>query len=244
MTAKKRSEAKYTTPDEARAAVQRLKDEQVAATVDLSQRRATLAEIEAHVGDRLLDARIAKDDAAAAKINADLAAARLAAETAGTVSAAIERRIKAANRDVLLADANALRVEAGRLWKELAPRLAESNAMLDALAEREGTRWLPFPVVDPSGVLRNGSWSQTNCGAELAKIADAERAASHLERIAGVAPGTSCLPVDADGNYIPLHVGNPGVVILLVQGPSAPSGFAGAVKAELDAKGVRGNVRG
>jgi len=206
---KARTEQKIPTPDEACAAVERLRNELAAATEDLTTRRATLEEIEGNIGDRLLDAKLAKDDKAAATINADLAAARLAVETSGKVVDALEKRIAQAQRDVLVADAHALRAETARLMEEVRPRLEKTSKLLDQLHEVEDVRVIPEPWVHPSGVVPSGSWKRTRTGEILFAIIDLERRAVALEARSGVSPRPSILEGVTD---VPWHLGSEGIV--------------------------------
>jgi hypothetical protein len=209
MTTKQRSEAKYMTPDEARAAVQRLETELAVARDDLVLRQLTLAGAEATIGDRLVELRLSGDALAETAAQAAVGAARTAVDLAEKMIDALDARIRESAKDVHIADAHALRAQAAELWKAVAPRLAETNRMIDALAEREGTRWMPWPVLQPSGVYMDGSWRRTKTGETLAAIIERERAATHLETRAGAKPGPSCLP--ADESYR-LHLGNGGML--------------------------------
>lgn len=255
MSTKQRSE-ETLTPDEARAAVTRLKDELAAAKVDAEKSQTAVETIMGTIGDRVLDARAAGDNAAEVAAQGELTSARTEIEVAERIVDALGKRITEAEKAVHVADARALRDEARRLWAEVAPHLAESNAMLDALAEREGTRFLPWPVAHPSGAYANGSWSRTVTGAKLGAILELEREAAHIESRAGIAPQPSLLEGVAG---IGLHLGCGGTVEAAVpikvsgsqldgaaaslrgERPEPPDGFA-ALRAELKAKGVQ--VRG
>jgi len=208
LTTKSRVEEKIQSTDEAKAVLARLKKERNKAVDDLVTRRNHVKELEVSVGERLVDARLADDAKAEGAAQSELVAARADVEIGEKMIGALDRRIVAAQKDVHIADAHAMRQEAARLWREVEPRLSETNALLDSLAEREGVRWLPWPVAHPSGACLEGSWQQTKTGELLVAIIEAERGATHLESVAGIAPGPSCL---LDVNVY-LHLGSGGVL--------------------------------
>jgi hypothetical protein len=225
---------------EAQTALERVRAETVRAEKELAELRAALATIEAESGAQILAARLAGDQVAEDGVLAGLAAARAKIDATERVHRAADSGIKKAECALHVAKAAGLRSEAARLWKEVAPRLAESNAMLDALAEREGCHWMPFPGVHPTGCYLDGSWQQTKTGKLLAEIVELENNATHLESVAGVPPGPSCLP---DFYSFALHLGNVGVAR---QGPQLKSEPAkkttgeDIVKAYRDSQSLRG----
>jgi len=197
------------TPDEARAAVTRLKDELAAAKVDTENRRTVVEAITATIGDRILDARAAGDNAAEVAAQGELMAARSEAEVAVKIVDALGKRIEDAERDVLRAEAASIRADVAERWPAIAARLDYAARLLDELHEAEGVRWLPGPWVQPSGACGNGSWSRTSTGSLLAEVLVLERHARALESRAGVVSLPSILNGRGD---VALHLGNPGLI--------------------------------
>jgi len=194
---------------EAQGALDRLQEEKARAASELAAAREALDVAETSSGDRLLTARLDADEAAAASIRAELTKARAAVADLEAIATAADRAIIVAERDVQLATAADLRRQAAALWEEAEKRLQAASERLGQLYETEGVRWLPWPVVAPSGAVAAGSWSQTVTGRLLAEILELEHRADHLEHRAGATPGASILPNDP---AIALHVGCPGVI--------------------------------
>jgi hypothetical protein len=221
-------------------ALARIRGEKARCARELDEQRAALVALESSAGEKILAARLDADQTAEDAVTAALVAARAKIDATERALAASTTAIKKAQHGVFVAQAAGLRSEAARLWKEVAPRLAESNAMLDALAEREGCHWMPFPGVHPTGCYLDGSWTRTRTGELLFAIVELERNATHLESVAGVPPGPSCLP---DFNTFALHLGNVGVAR---QGPQLKSEPAkkttgeDIVKAYRDSQSLRG----
>ena len=197
------------TPDEARAAVTRLKDELAAAKVDTENRRTVVEAITATIGDRILDARAAGDNAAEVVAQGELMAARNEAEVAQKIVDALTRRIIEADKAVLVADANALREEAEHLMEEARPRLAKARQLLDELYEAEAVHAIPEPWPHPSGAVASGSWRRSRTGEMLVEIIEREQRATALEIRSGVSPRPSILTGIAD---VAWHVGWEGVL--------------------------------
>jgi len=198
---------KTLTLDEAKAAVTRLKDELAAAKVDTENRRTVVEAITATIGDRILDARAAGDNAAEVAAQGELMAARSEAEVAVKIVDALGKRIEDAERDVLRAEAQELRAQVVAEWPDVEARLDYAARLLDELHEAEGVRWLPGPWVQPSGAVGAGSWQRTKTGELLAALIESEHRAVALESRAGVVSPPSILNGRAD---VGLHLGSLG----------------------------------
>jgi hypothetical protein len=192
----------------AEAALERVRAEKVRAERELGEQRAALAALESAAGAKILAARVDADQVAEERVGNELAAARARVDLTERAVAASVGVVRAAQLAVGLARAGDLRAEAARLMEEARPRLTESTAMLDALAEREGCKWLPWPAVHSSGAVLEGSWSQTKTGEMLAAIVALELEASHLEAIGGETPKPSLL---CDVPDVRIHLGSAGI---------------------------------
>jgi hypothetical protein len=201
------SETNTTT--EATAALDRLKAEREKAMEEAARLREDLDTLETTTGDRLLTARLDGDADAAARIRAELQAARDTLADAEKVVNAADRAIIEAGKVVHLAEAMELRAEAGRLFDEAEPRLKTTAKMLDALHDHEAVSVIPGPWKHPSGAAATGSWQRSKTGEILASIIELETRAAHLERHVGQPSPPSILAGIPD---VAWHIGNPGTI--------------------------------
>ena len=236
-----------TATTEAQTHLGRVRAEKERAERELDELRAELAALETTAGEKILSARLNANQPAEAAVAAGLVAVRAKIEAEQRALAAAAAGIKRGERAVYTAEASDLRAEAAALWEKAAPRLAESGRLLDELFAFEGVRFIP-PPVSQWGVFLDASMETTKTGTILREILDLERRAAPLEAAAGVTSPASILADVVDAWR---HVGSPGTLRLGTQpvvlgsqiSPTAPpSGFAGALRAELVAKGVQ--VRG
>jgi hypothetical protein len=209
MSTKQRSEAKYTTPDEARAALARVSDAATKAREELLNRQAELAALEEEAGTRLFNARLNSDTDEETKVESDIDIARKAVDTAQRIVDASEGAIRTAQKAVYTADAHELREQAAQIMVDVRPRLAATRKLLDALAEAEDVHAMPEPHAAPSGAVATGSWRRSRTGTMLAEVIERERHAAHLEARAGAVSPPSLLVGLPD---VAWHLGNPGVI--------------------------------
>ena len=192
---------------EAQTALDRLRAEKARAVDELAAAREALDVAETSSCDRLLTARLNADEAAAASIREELAAARLAVAEGEKIVAACERAIRQGEKDVLAAEAREIRADVAVRWPAIRDRLDAAAELLDQLRETEHTGFIPSPWIQASGVCGAGSWSRTQTGELLAALIESERRAVSLESRAGVVSPPSILNGRAD---VGLHLGSLG----------------------------------
>lgn len=197
-----------TTVD-ANASLDRLRAEKTRAAAELVAARATLAAIESGSGARLLAARLAGDEAAGVSIRTEMTEARAVVADLEAIIGASDRAIRDAEKAVQRATAADIRATAAERWGEAEKRLQATAERLGQLFETEGIRWLPWPILEPSGVYSTGSWSRTSTGRLLAEILELELEAGRIETRLGLAPQSSLLEGVAG---VALHLGNAGAV--------------------------------
>jgi hypothetical protein len=222
---------------EAQAALERVRAETVRAEKELDEQRVALAALENAAGECVLAARLESDQAAEERVGHELAAARARVDLNERALAASTTAIRKAQRGVSVAKAAALRDKARELWREAEPRLEKTAAKLLELFEYEGVRYVPPPVLHPSGAFADGSMAQTVTGALLAQIVALEREAAHLESVGGETPKQSLLHDVQDART---HLGSAGVVRV---GPMPVPTPARKVSGEDIAKAYRDSQR-
>ena len=198
------------TVDKANQELQRVRDAIQTAKDDLAARIEALATIEKGVGQRLFDARLAKDAKKESAINAELDAARQAVETSRLISKSGQESQKTAHHVLYEAEAVELREQVSKLWPAVKKRIVATRILLDELAKVEDVSWMPFPWATKIGVFKAGSWSRTKTGELLFEIVDLERRASIKETQAEKTPLASILIDSKD--EAGLHLGCEGVL--------------------------------
>jgi hypothetical protein len=130
---------------------------------------AELAELQAQIGDTVLDA---EDQEQVDQITAAVIRVRTDQEIAHKAAEAARARLDAARRDVLSARATAYRARAAALRGVVGGHRAETERLLAALREHEGVPYVPAR-----------GWRPVTAAIELA-AADLVKAAGEVERLA------------------------------------------------------------
>jgi hypothetical protein len=210
MTAKQRSKEKCMTPEDARAALDRVSGVAKKAREELVNRQGELASLEKEAGTRMFNARLNSDANEEAKARAGLDAARQAIETAKGIVDASESAIKTAQKAVSAADAQVLRCDAEEIMAEVRPRLEHCREHLASIYEAEGVHVWPEPWKRKEGVFAAGSWARSATGKMIARIIELEREAIRLEAHTGIQSPPSVLA----GNEFEVrwHIGYAGTI--------------------------------
>jgi hypothetical protein len=207
--AKTRTEPAIASPDEARAALNRVQEAAERARAELGTRRGALAELEEEAGTRLFNARLNSDTDEETRIEQDLDIARKAVATAQKIVDASSAAIRMAQSEVWKAEACQIRADIATRRPDVEARLDHAAELLTTLHDVEGVHWLPQPHVAPSGAVAAGSWARTRTGEAVEALLMDERRAIALERQAGIESPPS---VVAERSDLALHLGCQGTI--------------------------------
>jgi hypothetical protein len=144
---------------------------------DAAAKRAELADLEARMGDEVLD-----DETAAERLAEQAARLRAAIDVADRTAAAAGRNLIEARRAVLKARAAELRAEAARIREEATQRQAKTDQLLAELSEWEGgCRYVPWEPPPGQGIAEPMSYKIPKTRAMLSRADVLDQRAADLE---------------------------------------------------------------